>query len=107
MVTAEDVAKGKPDPACYRLGAERIAEVYKRPMAQSERVMVLEDAPAGIRSGKAAGFRVIGLATTHSIDALREAGADWIVKDARSITLESFDTHTRTAGIMISNALQA
>lgn len=103
MVTAEDVAKGKPDPACYRLGAERVAATFKRPLAAPERTVVFEDAPAGIRAGKAAGYKVIALATTHSIDAIKEARPDWIVKDMRSVTLSS--TKTATASIRIEKAL--
>ena len=78
-VVAEDVKAGKPDPSCYMLGRERLG-------FQPEDVMVvIEDAPAGVRAGKAAGCKVIGLATTHAIHRIREAGADWIVKDLQSV----------------------
>ena len=39
--------------------------------------MVLEDAPAGVAAGRAAGMRVVGVATTHPREEL--AGADAIV----------------------------
>ncbi|MCJ1313978.1 hypothetical protein MMC25_007658 [Agyrium rufum] len=81
-VVAEDVEKGKPDPACYRLGMEKLGLD-----GSSSKVLVVEDAPAGIRAGKAAGCMVVGLNTTHKIEQLRAAGADWIVKDLRSVTL--------------------
>ena len=84
MVVAEDVDHGKPDPTCYLLGRSRLG------MTDKTDLVVLEDAPAGIRAGKAAGFTVIGLATTHSLDQIREAGADWIVEDLRSLTLTSY-----------------
>ena len=54
-------------------------------------MVVVEDAPSGIRAGKAAGFKVIGLATTHSISQVKDAGADWIVKDLESVTAKSFE----------------
>lgn len=76
-VTAEDVAAGKPDPACYSLGRERIGLGKQR----DGKVLVVEDAPAGVKAGKGAGCMVLGLATTHGVEALRDAGADWIVKD--------------------------
>ena len=79
-VAAEDVAAGKPDPACYRLGRERIGLA-----GEGARVLVVEDAPAGVRAGKGAGCNVLGLATTHGVDALREAGADWVVEDLRCV----------------------
>ena len=78
-VAAEDVAIGKPDPACYKLGHERIN------MKVEARVLVVEDSPSGIRAGKAAGCAVLGLATTHEVEKLRNAGADWIVKDLSSV----------------------
>ncbi|KAF6233945.1 hypothetical protein HO173_007775 [Letharia columbiana] len=74
-VAAEDVAAGKPDPACYNLGRERIG------LGERARVLVAEDAPAGVKAGKAAGCMVLGLATTHGVDQLRDAGADWIIED--------------------------
>lgn len=58
MVTADDVAVGKPDPAPYLLGAQRLGFAPAR-------CLVFEDAPAGVTSAKAAGIPVIGLRTTH------------------------------------------
>lgn len=97
LVTAEQVKKGKPDPACYLLGAERLG------MGDNKDVLVLEDAPAGVRAGKAAGFKVVGLATTHEISQLEEAGADWIVRDMRSVKFEEFSGGK--VGIEIVDAL--
>ncbi|KAF2161845.1 hypothetical protein M409DRAFT_27901 [Zasmidium cellare ATCC 36951] len=86
MVTAEEVVHGKPDPECYRMGAKRLNFE-----GEGSKVVVFEDAPAGVRAGKAAGFRVVGLATTHAVEALREAGADWIVRDMRSVVFKGWD----------------
>ena len=80
-VAAEDVAAGKPDPACYRLGRQRTG------IGEQERVLVVEDSPSGVMAGKAACCAVLGLATTHSVEKLRSAGADWIVKDLSSVLL--------------------
>ena len=78
-VAAEDVAKGKPDPACYELGRERIG------VTEQSRVLVVEDSPSGVVAGKAAGCAVLGLATTHSVEKLRSAGADWILEDLSDV----------------------
>ena len=59
LVTADDVAIGKPDPAPYLKGAEILG-------CPPGRCLVFEDAPAGVASGRAAGATVIGLRTTHS-----------------------------------------
>lgn len=85
MVTAEEVDNGKPDPTCYLLGRQRLG------IRDGSSVIVFEDAPSGIQAGKAAGFKVIGLATTHSLDQVREAGADWIVRDLSSVTIKKFE----------------
>ena len=81
-VAAEDVAAGKPHPACYQLGRERAG------LGAWARVLVVEDAPAGVRAGKAAGCEVLAVATTHGVEALREAGADWVVRDLRDVRFE-------------------
>jgi glycerol-1-phosphatase len=85
LVVAEEVTNGKPDPEGYLLGRERLG------LQDKQNMIVFEDAPSGIRAGKAAGFRVVGLATTHTLKQVREAGADWIVKDLRSISLKSVE----------------
>jgi glycerol 3-phosphatase-1 len=100
MVTAEDVKNGKPDPACYQLGEKLLALQQPSPS-----IVVFEDAPAGVRSGKAAGFTVVALHTTHKIEQLVEAGADYIVQDMESVTLSSWDKTTGVLQLEISNAL--
>jgi sugar-phosphatase len=82
LVTASDVLRGKPDPEPYLKGAQ----ILGVPAAEC---MVLEDAPAGIRAGKAAGARVLALRTTTSDAELREASADWIIDDCSEILLDS------------------
>ncbi len=58
VVTADDVAVGKPDPAPYLMGAKLLG-------FPADRCLVVEDAPAGVASAKAAGCPVIGVLTTH------------------------------------------
>ena len=98
LVTAADVPLGKPDPRCYLLGRKQLG------IEDSTSIVVLEDAPSGIKAGKAAGFKVIALKTTHSLQKLQEAGADWIVEDLRSISVkEVVDGRVQ---IEIKNAFQ-
>lgn len=118
LVTAEEVAKGKPDPACYRLGAKRLGFNDGHGKVQDEtpqggkaadptQFLVLEDAPAGVMAGKAAGYKVVALATTHEISRLKDAGADWIVRDMRSVTMAKWDAASGRVGIQIKDALIA
>ena len=98
LVVAQDVEIGKPDPRCYLLGRKKLG------LEDSTNIVVLEDAPSGIKAGKAAGFKVIALKTTHSLEKLQAAGADWIVEDLRSVSVKAVvDGRVQ---IEISNAFQ-
>ncbi len=79
MVTSTDVKIGKPDPEPYLKAAAKLG------FAASD-CIVVEDAPAGVRAGKAAGARVIAFVTTMPRRDFEEAGADWIVQDCADIT---------------------
>ena len=52
LVTCEDVAAGKPDPACYLLAARRLGVV-------AADCLVVEDSPAGVAAGVAAGAQTV------------------------------------------------
>jgi sugar-phosphatase len=80
IVTSNDIVHGKPHPDPYLKGAAILGFA-------GHECIVIEDAPAGIRSGKAAGSRVIAFRTTASDERLREAGADWIVNNCANIRL--------------------
>ena len=66
FVTADDVSSGKPHPEAYLKGAEILG-------ASPKTCVVIEDAPAGVQSAKAAGMRVVAVATTHRAEDLHEA----------------------------------
>ena len=82
FITSSDITHGKPHPEPYQKGA---AGLGFRP----EQCIVVEDALAGIASGKNAGARVIAFTTTSAIVDLVAAKPDWMVKDASAIRLES------------------
>lgn len=54
-------------------------------------LLVLEDSPAGIKAGKDAGCRVLGIASTHTAAQVKAAGADWVVEDLRSVVVNKTD----------------
>ncbi|KAI9167023.1 Glycerol-1-phosphate phosphohydrolase 1 [Paramyrothecium foliicola] len=84
LVTAESVQDGKPDPTCYLMGRAKLGLE-----GASKQVLVLEDSPAGIKAGKAAGCKVLGLVTSHTADQVVAAGPDWVVKDLDSVKVVS------------------
>jgi sugar-phosphatase len=59
LVTPERLARGKPDPEGYLLAARELR------VAPGD-CIVLEDAPAGVDAGRAAGMHVVGITTTHA-----------------------------------------
>ncbi len=81
LITATDIVKGKPHPEPYLKGAALLG-------VAAEECVVFEDAPAGIRAGKASNARVIALQTTEGDEFLREAGADWIIRDCAAVGLD-------------------
>ncbi|SPE42308.1 Sugar phosphatase YfbT (fragment) [Candidatus Sulfopaludibacter sp. SbA3] len=66
MVAADEVTNGKPHPEPYLKGAELLG-------VNPAECLVIEDAPAGIRSARAGGMKVIALASTYPASALGEA----------------------------------
>lgn len=85
LITSSDVRRGKPDPEPYLQGAQILA-------LPAEQCVVFEDAPAGIRAGKAAGARVVAVRTTASDAELGEAGADWIVNDCSELSVDPLES---------------
>jgi sugar-phosphatase len=63
-------------------------------LAPSECV-VIEDAPSGVRSGKAAGARVLAVRTTTGDEELLAAGADWIANDCASLRIDPKSSGTK------------
>ncbi|PJI84866.1 HAD-IA family hydrolase [Luteimicrobium subarcticum] len=82
MVTSEDVELGKPHPEPYLEGADRLG-------IEPSECVVVEDAPAGVAAGKAAGMRVLALTTTYDAEALHQA--DWVVPTLEAVTVRTDD----------------
>jgi sugar-phosphatase len=80
IITGEMVERGKPDPEPYRRGAELLG-------FRPEECVVVEDAPAGVGAGKAAGCRVLGVLGTHSAAELSEA--DWVVGSLEGLAVRA------------------
>jgi len=88
LITSSDITHGKPHPEPYL----KAAAILGFP---PEGCVILEDVPAGIRSGKAAGGRVIAFTSTVEEPALRDAGADWVLNSCADIRLLSANENLR------------
>ncbi len=80
LVAAEDVSAGKPDPQGYRRAAAGLG-------VDVTRCLVVEDAPAGLAAGRAAGALTIAVATSHPAEELRPA--EIVVPDLRSVRIDA------------------
>ena len=78
MITSNDIKHGKPDPEPYLKASSLLG-------FQAAECVVVEDVPAGIRAGKGAGCKVIAFETTVPSSQLRNAGADWILRNCADI----------------------
>ncbi|MER5751811.1 HAD family hydrolase [Streptomyces sp. NPDC002088] len=77
LIAADDITRGKPDPEPYLLAARRLG-------VDPAHCVVFEDAPAGLRAGRAAGMTTVALATTHQA---HELDADLVVKDLSALSV--------------------
>jgi HAD superfamily hydrolase (TIGR01509 family) len=73
ILTSEDFERSKPDPDCYLKAAERFG-------VNPEDCVVFEDSFNGLKSGRAAGMRVVGLATTSPAERIRPL-CDEVIRD--------------------------
>ncbi|CAM5661771.1 HAD family hydrolase [Streptomyces canus] len=76
LVAADDVTRGKPDPEPYLLAARELG-------VDPARCVVFEDAPAGLRAGRAAGMTTVALTTTHQA---HELDADLVVENLSALS---------------------
>ena len=77
ILTSEDFEYSKPDPDCYLKAAKRLGTDVKD-------CVVFEDSFNGLKSGRAAGMYVVGLATTNAADAIQPY-ADKVVKNYQEL----------------------
>ncbi|HYB92026.1 MAG TPA: HAD family phosphatase [Candidatus Binataceae bacterium] len=88
IVTAEDVARGKPDPAGFVATLGRIDSLLaRRPAIQPAECLVVEDTGAGIEAAHRAGMKV--LAVCHTAPAPALAAADAVCSTINDIDLDA------------------
>ena len=96
VLTREDVQQPKPDPEIYLLAAQKLG-------VPPGECLVLEDSPAGVQAGVAAGANVIALATPFTTAGLHKSGVldhAWIVHDPEAlldVLRDRIREHDRTA----------
>jgi len=78
LITSTDITHGKPHPEPFLKGAAALG-------FPAGDCIVVEDIPAGVKAGKAAGARVVAFNTTVKEEPLREAGADWVLRNCGDV----------------------
>lgn len=78
IVTSDDVAKTKPDPATYAKAAEGMG------VSPSD-CLAIDDSPNGVSSAKKAGMKVLGITAIHDDSSLRDA--DWHLRSLEEVLL--------------------
>ena len=80
IVTGDEVPESKPDPAIYRLAAERLGLCTKD-------LLAIEDSARGVTAAKAAGMRCVAVAQGERAQALGRAGVDHIIPDFLGLSI--------------------
>ncbi|HVT81481.1 MAG TPA: HAD family phosphatase [Phycisphaerae bacterium] len=70
LVTIEDVRRGKPEPEGYNLAFDKLNLEYDAELDRNFS-LVIEDSAGGCAAGRAAGIRVLGVATSLSLKDLQ------------------------------------
>ena len=80
ILTAEFFSRSKPAPDCYLLGAQVLG-------LPATRCVVFEDSFNGLKAGRAAGTKVVGLSTTNVPEQIQDL-CDRVIPDFRDFDVE-------------------
>jgi HAD superfamily hydrolase (TIGR01509 family) len=86
MVTIEDVRLGKPEPEGYNKAFDLLNLEYDAELDKAHS-LVIEDSAGGCCAGREAGLRVLGVATSLSLDEVRRH-ATFCVQDLSQLDLK-------------------
>ena len=79
-ITAHDIARAKPDPACYLRAAQTLR---KHPSC----CLVFEDAKTGVQAASTAGMECCGVREAEAARVLLDAGASVVIPDLTSVVV--------------------
>lgn len=82
VVVADEIGRGKPDPAPYR-------EALRRLGVPADAAVAFEDSASGVRAATGAGVFCVGLTTSHAAADLATAGASIVLDGLGGLDLES------------------
>jgi beta-phosphoglucomutase len=92
IVSADDVAVGKPDPAVFRAALAALNGAGGAPIRAAE-CLVIEDSLAGIEGARRAEMRCLAVANSYALEAL--GGADLAVASLEGLALADLEALCR------------
>lgn len=87
VVSADLVAKSKPDPESYAMAVQRLAAFHKDLDLKPGDCLAIEDTVGGLKSASAAGLRTLAVCTTFGPDKLN-GHAERVVAGFEKLTLD-------------------
>lgn len=101
VVTGDEVIQSKPDPAIYRLAAQRLS-------ISPEYLFAVEDSVCGVHSAKSAGLRCLGIGIAKDVYPLLHAGADVVFPSLVGLSIRDlenvFNTDPRAGAVNHNNS---
>jgi HAD superfamily hydrolase (TIGR01509 family) len=85
IVSAEDVARGKPEPEIF-LKALAMLNSKSEKKLQAEDCLVIEDSKEGLRGARRAGMKCLAVTNSHAAELLTDAHA--VVQSLETVNLE-------------------
>jgi beta-phosphoglucomutase len=96
VVTGDDVAEGKPNPAIYQLAVQRLN-------LPAEDLLAIEDAPRGVEAALSARMRCVGIASGTKAHALHQAGAEHVIPNFLGLSLARLQQMLNAASFAAGN----
>ncbi|EJS43418.1 dog2p [Saccharomyces arboricola H-6] len=87
FITGFDVKNGKPDPEGYEKARDLLRQDLQLADKEDLKYVVFEDAPVGIKAGRAIGAITVGITSSYDKDVLFAAGADYVVSDLTQVSV--------------------
>ncbi|MEX0886423.1 MAG: HAD family phosphatase [Phycisphaeraceae bacterium] len=70
IVSADDVARSKPDPESYRAAVAALARLHTDLAIEPAHCLAIEDTPTGLASARDAGLRTLAVGSTYPVSEL-------------------------------------
>jgi HAD superfamily hydrolase (TIGR01509 family) len=95
IVSGDELATSKPDPAGYQLAVDRLANEFTHLQLQPSDCLAIEDTFAGIQAAKSAGISVVGVANSYPFHMMQRC-SNWAVDYLSDLELDRLEHFFKT-----------